>query len=413
MHLFTSKFVEKSEHVVELPGTVTTPAGFRAAGVAAGIKQSGKLDLGIIISDTPCSSAALYTKNAAAAAPITVSREAEQGGLIGAVVNSGSANACTGSQGIDDARAMAVAATKATGMEPGRLAVASTGVIGVPLPMDKVKAGIAQAAQELSEHGGGDFVAAIQTTDRIDKEGAVEVKLAGGGVHIGACAKGAGMIAPNMATMLTFITTDASVAPGLLHDLLISASASSFNAISVDGDMSTNDCVFLLANGQSGVAIEPKSADRELFQAALSAICRSLALKMVADGEGATKTVEFTVTGAESKEEAAAVAKAISGSPLVRTAFYGQDANWGRIMAAAGAALAGEPQLGVDIFYEGICLARAGAAGPEPSEQNLLSIMSQPEIAVTMDLHRGNAGHAMYFSDLTHDYVTLNAEYTT
>lgn len=415
MHLFTSKFIAKPDRVTEVPGSVSTPEGFNAAGVAAGLKPSGNLDLGLLASEKPCASAAIFTTNAAAAAPVIVCRdEIDCGSIQGIVVNSGSANACTGARGIVDARTMVKSAADALGIEPGSMAVASTGVIGVPLDMDSVEAGISKAAKEISPHGGGDFAAAIQTTDRIDKEGAVEVKLAEGIVRIGACAKGAGMIAPSMATMLAFITTDAAIAPGTLKGMLGAAASGTFNSVSVDGDMSTNDCVYMMANGVSGISIEPKSVELDLFTEALTAVCKGLAIKMVADGEGATKTVELTVKGAAGPEEAARVARETATSALVRTAFFGRDANWGRIMGAAGAALAGEKALAADIYYEGVCLALDGAAcGEGPTDASLEAIMDQAEIAVTLDLKRGDTCRTMYFSDLTHDYVTLNAEYTT
>lgn len=398
-----------------MKGSVTTPEGFEASGVAAGIKKSGKPDLGLLISREPCVSAAVFTLNAAAAASVKVCREeTEAGALQGVVVNSGSANAGTGEQGLADARGMSRVAAGACGLPVERLAVASTGVIGEKLPMDKVEAGISQAASGMSRRGGGDFAVAIQTTDRFTKEGAVEVKLSSGMVKIGACAKGAGMIAPDMATMLAFITTDAAVPAGLLQDMLMTATTGSFNAVSVDGDMSTNDCVFLFANGTSGVNLEAGSADAELFTDALTAVCRGLALKIVADGEGATKVVELRVTGAAAPEEAPRVARAVANSPLVKTAFYGSDANWGRILASAGAALAGEPAFLPDVYYEDICVAEGGEAKRGPlAGQSLEKIMAQPEISVNLDLNRGEHGYTIYFSDLGHDYVTLNAEYTT
>ncbi len=415
MHLFTSKFITKPEHVTELPGSVTTPAGFVAAGVQAGLKKSGKPDLGLLVGKGPCSSAALFTPNAAAAAPVRVCQEeTDTGAIQGIIVNSGSANACTGEQGLKDAGEMVRLAEEYTGVPPGRMAVASTGIIGRPLPMDLMASGIIEASRSLSEISGSLFAESIQTTDRISKEGAVEVRLGAGTVSIGICAKGAGMIAPNMATLLAFVTTDAQAPSGLLYDILATAAGASFNCISVDGDMSTNDCIFLMASGASGVTLSPGSNDAGLFTEALAAVCKSMALKMVADGEGATKTVELNVTGASAREEAAFVARAAANSPLVQTAFFGQDANWGRIMAAAGAALAGEPRLEADIFYEGVCLARAGAVTDEPvDEKSLEKIMLQPEISVTLDLHRGSGSYTMYFSDLSHDYVTLNAEYST
>lgn len=415
MHLFTSKFVKKPDKVAEIPGSVTTPKGFVASGIAAGLKLSGKPDLGILLSRTPCSSAALYTPNAAAAAPIRVCRdELAANAVQGVVVNSGSANACTGEKGLDDARAMVRLASAKVGIDPKLMAVASTGVIGAGLPMEAVEPGIEFAADAVSASGGADFAEAIRTTDKIDKDGAVEVALSAGKVTIGACAKGAGMIAPNMATLLAFVTTDAAVPAELLSQMLMGAARTSFNAITVDGDMSTNDFILLMANGASGVHIGPESADAHSFAEALVAVCEGLALKMVADGEGATKTVELNIKGAADSEEAAKVAKNISNSLLVKTAFYGRDANWGRLMASAGAALAGQPNLPADIYYEDVCLARGGAASAEePDEQRLKEIMGEPEISVTIDLHRSESAHTMYFSDLTHDYVTLNAEYTT
>ncbi|MHB9054321.1 MAG: bifunctional glutamate N-acetyltransferase/amino-acid acetyltransferase ArgJ [Thermoleophilia bacterium] len=415
MHLFSSKFVKRPAHVTELPGSVSTPQGFLAAGIAAGLKKSGKTDLGLLVCKEPCTSAALFTTNAAAAAPILVSRdESETGALQGVVVNSGSANACTGKQGLEDARKMAQRAASDAGIDVKHIAVASTGVIGQTLPMESVEPGIGHAADLLAEYGGGDFAEAIRTTDKIDKDGAVEVTLSGGAVHIGACAKGAGMIAPNMATMLVFVTTDAVVPASLLQNLLARAVEYSFNSMTVDGDMSTNDCIYVLASGKSGVAVDQDTGDAQLFGDALSAVCKGLALKMVADGEGATKVVELKVTGAADGDEAAMVSRAVSNSTLVRTAFYGRDANWGRIMASAGAALAGEPELLADIHYEEVCLASGGAACDEkPDSVRLKEIMSQQEISVTLDLKRGQAASTMYFSDLTHDYVTLNAEYTT
>ena len=415
MHLFTSRFVALPEHVVELPGSVSTPEGFLAAGVAAGLKKSGKTDLGLLVCKDACTSATLFTTNAAAAAPVIVSRdETAPGAIQGVVVNSGSANACTGGRGLEDAQKMAELAAAACGIGIENMAVASTGVIGRVLPMDAVLSGISSVAGDLAAFGGGDFAEAIRTTDKIDKDGAVEVQLSGGTVRIGACAKGAGMIAPSMATMLAFLTTDAAVSASLLQILLVRAVEVSFNSMTVDGDMSTNDCIFVLASGKSGVAVEEGSSDAQLFGEALSAVCKGLALKMVADGEGATKVVELNVVGAASATEAAAVSRAISNSTLVRTAFYGRDANWGRIMASAGAALAGEPELLADIHYEEVCLARNGAPCPETAgKDRLKEIMGQSEISVTLDLNRGEASHTMYFSDLTHDYVTLNAEYTT
>ena len=415
MGLYTSKFNEKPASVSELPGSVTTPEGFLAAGVACGIKKSGRRDLGLLICKNPATSAALMTRNAAEAAPITVCKaDVALPALQGVVVNSGCANACTGEQGMMDARRMIRLAADSSRVEPSRMAVASTGVIGEKLPMEQVVSGIAEAVSGLSVNGGNDFAEAIMTTDRMEKRGAVEVELSGGKTHIGACAKGAGMIAPNMATMLAFITTDAGVPAPMLRKLLNEAVAASFNAVSVDGDMSTNDCVFLIASGSSGVLLESEGHDLEIFSDALRSVCKSLAIKMLADGEGATKVIELTVAGACDGGEAAAVARAISLSPLVRTAFYGRDANWGRLIASAGAALAGESSLVADIYYEEVCLTRGGVAVADCIDRGRLAqIMNAEEIGLKIDLHRGDVEYKMYFSDLTHEYVTINAEYTT
>jgi glutamate N-acetyltransferase/amino-acid N-acetyltransferase len=415
MHLFSSKFVNKPAGATEVEGSVTAPHGFVAAGIAAGLKKSGKSDLGLLMSRQPCTSAAMYTPNAAAAPPIRACQKVVDNDAIQVlVVNSGSANACTGNQGYEDALGMIRAAAQAAGISNTNVAVASTGVIGQRLPMELVLPAIERVAGSLSELGGADFAEAIRTTDKVDKEGAIEIELSSGKATIGACAKGAGMIAPNMATTLIFVTSDVAAPAEQLKRLLGQAVKESFNSVTVDGDMSTNDCIFLLANGSSGSAVEPGTEDEELFTAALKAVCKGLALKMVEDGEGATKVVELKVKSAAGEAEAERVAAAIANSPLVKTAFYGRDPNWGRLMASAGAALAGEPALDADIYYEDQCVARGGAASLEPpDEARLKEIMGQSEISVTIDLHRGEAEKTMYFSDLGHDYITLNAEYTT
>ncbi len=416
MNLFSSRFVKMPVHATEQTGSLTAPSGFSAAGVSCGLKKRGP-DLGLLVSRAPCTSAWLGTTNAAAAAPVRHCRAKTGSDAIqGVVANSGSANACTGGRGLAAAELMGVTAAELCGIAPASMAVASTGVIGAQLEMSLISSGISAAAASLSESGGPAFAKAIKTTDRIDKEGAVLVKLPEGEVRIGACAKGAGMIAPAMATMLAFVTTDAGCPPELLEEILSQAAAESFNCISVDGDMSTNDCVFLLANGQSGVHLQQGSQGAALFAEGVAAVCKALALKMVADGEGATKVIEFRVAGAATPEEADLVARSVARSTLVRTAFYGRDANWGRVMATAGAALASASasELAADIYYEDACLARAGEASADPvGRERLDEIMSRTELSAVIDLHRGAAEKTVYFSDLTHDYVTLNAEYRT
>jgi glutamate N-acetyltransferase/amino-acid N-acetyltransferase len=380
---FHSRWVDAPEGVTELESTALAP-GFRAAGRACGLKASGGTDVGLVVCDSPeVSSALLLTRNAAAAAPIRVCRErCDATGLRAAVVNSGNANAATGEQGLRDAIAMQERAAAALGLQPASVAVAETGTIGVPLPIDSLLEGIEATASEVRTEGGGDFSAAIMTTDRAPKRCALEID----GVTLSAQAKGAGMIEPGFATMLCFVQTDAVIRDP--RAALRRAVDESFERITVDGQMSTNDTVMLQASGGSG---------RELPDGLLDAVLLQLALEIVADGEGATRSGRVRVEGAASSEEAERVARAIANSPLVKTALYGRDPNWGRIAQAAGMALAGEeiPELGP----ERIDADELGAEGAEAE--------------ISIDLGRGDATAHAYFSDLTHDYVTLNAEYTT
>jgi glutamate N-acetyltransferase / amino-acid N-acetyltransferase len=383
MTFFRSRWVDAPDGVEERDPDRLAP-GFRAAGVACGLKGNGATDVGLLSCDAEdVASALLLTRNAAAAAPVLVCRaECDAGGIRGAVVNSGNANAATVERGYRDAVAIRAAAAAALGLEPHSVAVAETGMIGVPLPVDDVVAGIERAAGEVSESGGGAFARSIMTTDRSPKRCAVTA----GGVTLSAQAKGAGMIEPGFATMLCFCQTDAA-----LDDpdaALRSTVARSFERITVDGQMSTNDTILLQANGASG---------RPLPGGLLEAVLTQLALEIVADGEGATRVGRVEASGAASAEEAERVARAIANSPLVKTALYGRDANWGRIAQAAGMALAGEE------------LAELG-----PSEIDAAELGgSEPEAELRVELGRGEASAHVYFSDLTHDYVSLNAEYTT
>lgn len=380
---FRSRWVEPPAETEELGPTLLAP-GFRAAGVACGIKASGGTDVGIVTCDEPeVSSALLLTRNAAAAAPVRVCRErCAPDSLRAAVVNSGNANAATGERGYADAVAMQERAAAALGVEPTAVAVAETGTIGVPLEIGRVLDGIDAAAAALDGSGGAAFSAAITTTDRWPKRCAVRV----GGVTVSAQAKGAGMIEPGFATMLCFVQTDAVVADP--DAALRRAVGASFERISVDGQMSTNDTVLLQASGTAGA---------ELPAGLLDAVLLQLALEIVADGEGATRTGRIEVRGAADPVEAERVAREIANSPLVKTALFGRDPNWGRIAQAAGKALAGH-DLG-ELGPDRISAEELGAAGREA------------EIAI--DIERGAGSAAVYFSDLTHDYVTLNAEYTT
>jgi glutamate N-acetyltransferase/amino-acid N-acetyltransferase len=379
---FRSRWVDAPDGVEELDPAELAP-GFRAAGVACGLKDGGATDVGLVACEAnDVRSALLLTASAAAAAPIEVCRgECDAGAIRGAVVNSGNANAATGEQGYRDALAMRDRAAGALSLEPRSVAVAETGRIGVPLPIDDVLGGIAEAAGALSARGGQEFASAIMTTDRGPKLVSVRCD----GVTLSAQAKGAGMIEPGFATMLCFVQTDAEVANA--DKSLRRAAASSFERITVDGQMSTNDTVLLQATGESG---------RPLPDGLLEAVLLQLALEIVADGEGATRVARVDVTEAATDDEAERVARAIANSPLVKTSLYGRDPNWGRIAQAAGMALAGEEldELGPDR----IDAAELGS--------------DAPEAGVAVRLGRGEAASHVYFCDLTPEYVRINAEYT-
>ena len=395
-------------------GGVTAPAGYRAAGVACGIKASGKPDLALLVSDTPAAAAAVFTTNVAQAAPILVSREhlRRSGGRAAAVVvNSGCANACTGPDGFEHAVEMARLTAAAVGCSPEAVLVASTGVIGVKLVMPRVVAGIASAASSLSAQGGHDAARAIMTTDPFSKEAAAEATVRGGTFRVGGMAKGSGMIEPLMATMLGFVTTDARVEPGLLQRALKAAVDDTFNAISVDGECSTNDCVFALANGASGVSLGED--DFPALVAALRGVCEPLAIDIVRGGEGATKLITIRVTGALTPEDAKATARAIANSPLVKTAVHGGDPNWGRLVAVAGRATRtlvldrARVRVGpVELFSDG---GPHDERAPEAAEY-----LKGSDITLDVDLGTGGAGEArMWSCDLTAEYVRINADYRT
>ncbi len=383
MTFFRSRWVDAPAGVEELDPAELAP-GFRAAGVACGLKDGGSTDLGLLACDADRVGSALFlTRNAAAAAPVRVCREqCDRAGIRAAVVNSGNANAAVGERGYRDALAMRGAAAEALGLDARSVAIAETGPIGVPLAIDAVRRGVTEAAGALSGRGGDDFARAIMTTDRGPKRCTVR----GDGVTISAQAKGAGMIEPRFATMLCFLQTDAEVPEP--EAALGTAVADSFERITVDGQMSTNDTVLLQATGSSGRPLPPGLLDAVLLQ---------LALEIVADGEGATRVGRIEVTGGASSEEAERVARAIANSPLVKTAFYGRNPNWGRIAQAAGMALAGEE------------LEELGPDAIEAAE--LGSNAAEAEIGLRLD--RGDGGARIYFSDLTPGYVELNSEYST
>lgn len=393
---------------------VTFPKGFTAAGIKAGIKKSGNLDLAILYSDRAAAVAGTFTKNQVAAAPVYVSQEVVQNGTARAIVaNAGCANACTGDPGLADAKEMGALTGAALGCAAEEVVVASTGVIGVRLPMEKLRDGIKRAAACLSPEGSEAAAKAILTTDTYAKAGAVEIKLGGTNVRFGAIAKGSGMIQPDMATMLAFITTDAAITPALLQEALSEVVGVTFNMISIDGDMSTNDMAVVMANGAAdNPLIEEKGADYDLFLATLRELCTGLAQRIAADGEGATKFLTIEVTGAHSFADAKQVAMSVAKSPLVKTAFFGEDPNWGRVICAVG--YAGVPMVpektvvkfgGVPVYVHGTGVAFDSAA--------LDKVMEAHDITIAIDLGLGEASATVWSCDFSYEYVKINGEYHT
>jgi len=397
----------------QVDGGITAPRGFRAAGVSCGIKAKG-LDLALIVSDTRAAAAGIFTTNRAQAAPVVLSRRqlaASSGHATGIVVNSGCANACTGADGMRHAEAMADRTAAAIRCGGPDVLVASTGVIGVQLPIDKVTRGIQTAVAALTPGGNADAARAIMTTDPFPKEASVEVTAATGTFRVGGMAKGSGMIEPNMATMLGFVTTDAAVEPALLRRALKTAADETFNAISVDGECSTNDCVFVLANGASGVVL--KDSDYAILVEALRHVCEPLAVSIVRGGEGATKLVTVRVTGAASNDEARSAARAIANSPLVKTAIHGGDPNWGRLVAVAG-------RSGSDFVLDRAAV-RIGPvelfSGGTPHDERApqaAEYLKGNDLVVAVDMGTGGGGSSqMWTCDLSAEYVRINAEYRT
>ncbi len=393
---------------------VAYPLGFKAAGVKAGIKKSGNLDVAVIYTEREAAVAGVFTQNAVAAAPVHVSKAAVKTGSAHAVVaNAGCANACTGEQGMKDARAMASIAARELGCDASDVIVASTGIIGVTLPMDKMEAGIRQAVSELSETGSQNAGNAIITTDTYSKACATEVEIGGKTVRFGAIAKGSGMIQPNMATMLCFITTDAAIDSALLQEALSGITEVSFNMISVDGDMSTNDMVVVLANGAAGnEKLTEKNADYEKFRATLLDMCQELSKRIAADGEGATKFLTIHVTGAKSFADGKTIAMSVAKSPLVKTAFFGQDPNWGRVICAVGYAGVPMDPDKVVVKFGGIPVYAHGV-GAEHDEEALRSVMAQHDILIEVDMGDGTEEATVWSCDFSYEYVKINGEYHT
>ncbi len=400
-------------------GSVTTPKGFRSGAATCGLKDKGAMDVALILSVRDCSGAGVFTRNEVVAAPVIVDRQMladDPTRLRGVVANAGIANACTGPEGLEACKRMQELAAGCAGCAPDQMLVLSTGVIGVQLDLDKIAVGIEHACRHLSANNGKDTARAIMTTDTRPKHTAVSIDLPDGKVTIGGIAKGSGMIHPNMATMLVILTTDVAIPAGELDVMLRTAVDRSFHHISIDGDTSTNDTVLILANGASGVALEDDAA-KMAFEEALDAICIELAQAIVRDGEGASKFITLQVCGARTQDEALRVARTIATSPLVKTAFAGGDPNWGRIFAAAGRA---------NVALDSESLALWIAAGKsddfqlvdkgvplEYDESRAEAIFKADEINVRLDLGLGQVDTTVWTCDLTHEYISINADYRT
>jgi glutamate N-acetyltransferase / amino-acid N-acetyltransferase len=399
-------------------GSITDVPGYRACGVSAGIKKkAGALDLAVVLSDAPASCAGVFTTNCFQAAPVLYDREAinaDPRSMRAVVINSGCANACTGPEGEEDARETARLAGRALGVEANRVLVMSTGVIGQPLPMARIAAGLALAAPALSIAGGHDAARAIMTTDTRPKTTAVRVAAAGTTITVAGMAKGAGMISPNMATMLSLIVTDAAVAPAALQAILTHATDLSFNSITVDGDMSTNDTLLLMANGVAGNAVITGSGNEGYLalRDAVTFVASELAKAIAFDGEGATKRVTISVIGAASRAEARTAAMSVAKSPLVKTAIYGRDANWGRVLCAVGYSGVTVDPGQVDLWLGDLHLVRAGRPH-DVDEEKAAAILARTDITFTVDLGSGTESATVWTCDLSHDYVSINASYRT
>ena len=393
---------------------VTFAKGFTAAGVKAGIKKSGNLDVAVIYTKTKAAVAGTFTQNKVAAAPVYVSKEVVATGTAHAIVaNAGCANACTGQQGLDDAHKMAQIAADELGVNADDVIVGSTGVIGVNLPMDKLEAGIKDAVANLSADGSDNAGRAIITTDTHSKSVTCEFELSGKTVRMGAIAKGSGMIRPNMATMLCYITTDIAIDQALLQKAVSGCVEKSFNMISVDGDMSTNDMVIVLANGEANNAkITEENADYQIFFDKLMMLCTELAKQIAADGEGASKFLTINVKGAKSFADAKTVGMAIANSPLVKTAFFGEDPNWGRVICAVGYSGADMVPEKTVVKFGGITIF-ANGTGATYDEKALAHVMKEKDIVIDIELNMGQEDATVWSCDLSYEYVKINGEYHT
>jgi glutamate N-acetyltransferase/amino-acid N-acetyltransferase len=387
--------------------------GFLFSGISAGIKKDGKRDLGLIYSETPAQVAGLFTTNAVKAAPVLLDMERIKRGVCRAViVNSGNANACPGRQGLADARRVASLVSGALGIDERLTLVSSTGVIGAPLPVRKIEANIPRLVKDLSPENWMKAVEAIMTTDTFPKVEVATCRVRGAAVKVCGMVKGAGMIRPDMATMLSFLVTDAHIKAPLLRRMLRQAAEGSYNCITIDGETSTNDTVLLLANGKAGhPAIDGMNRDGKTFEAMLSEVCRNLARNVVRDGEGATKFVEVVVKGARDGEDAKKAAYAIAHSPLVKTAFFGEDANWGRILCALGHSGAKVDPERIGVFFDQAPIVKKGMGVGGQAEARAGRVFKKKRFRVTVDLHLGRSDFTVFTTDFSFDYVKVNASY--
>lgn len=387
------------------------PKGFQASGVASGIKKNGKKDLGLIFSRAPARVAAVFTKNRGQAAPVLLDKERIRRGVCRAiVVNSGNANCCTGDQGIRDAKTIAAFVASGLGLSEELVLVSSTGVIGEPMPIDKIEVAVPDLIELLSTDGVLNFARSIMTTDTLPKVVTRQGQLDDQTFTVTGIAKGSGMIRPDMATLLCFICTDAEVATDLLQNILFAETEQSFNRITIDGDTSTNDMVLIMANGLSNIKIEhPKQ--KKCFQRTLNEVMITLAKELVKDGEGATKFIEIEVKSAGSDHDAHQIADTVANSSLVKTAFFGEDANWGRIIAAVGrAGVPVEPAM-IDIYFDDVMMVKKGLGCGKAAETAVTKVLKKNQFSISIDIHMGNCRATVFTCDFSTDYVKINADY--
>jgi len=394
-------------------GSISSVQGIKAAGINSGIKKQKK-DLALIYSDVPCNAAGTFTLNKVVAAPLIISKEIinKKKKVKAILVNSGNANACTGETGLANAYKMQKYCAEKLGVNPGEVIISSTGVIGQQMPMQNLLSGIDTISSVVDYCQGNDAAEAIMTTDTKKKAYALKVKLLKGEIVIGGICKGSGMIMPNMATMLAFLATDASIEQDLLQELLSEAVNESFNKISVDGETSTNDMVVLIENGKSGIKINKEDKDYEIFKSALITVCQQMAKSIASDGEGATKLITVSINNAKTRKDADVIAKAISNSPLFKTAMHGNDANWGRILSAAGNSGANFSPEKVTIKFDDFLILKPNYTNGF-NEEEAKKILAKDKVTVSLDLNEGEESSTWWTCDFSEEYIKINANYRT